>query len=159
MSYFNKKQKKENKMNYFIGSRNTSTQTVLTDSIVNLGNTYRKYCKKVNGLPIFSNNGNGITLNAQGMYHITATFVGSGTEAGDITIQALANGLDTGFVSTQTVTTADTEIRTFVIDFYQLVDTTCLLGCTTTVAQTISFENIGVGATFTSVVVNAEKVV
>ena len=144
-----------------IGTRNTSSQEVLTDGVINVGNTYRRYCKKAsNCLPTFVNNANGITLNGNGIYHITATFVGSGTEAGVVTIQALENGIEIlGEFSSETITTADTELRTFVLDFYVLVDSTCLLGCETTVSKTISFQNTGVGATFTSVVVNAEKVV
>lgn len=65
-----------------IGTQNTGTQTVLTDGIVSLGTVYRKYCKKANnGLPTFANDSNSITLNGQGVYHITATLVGAGTTA------------------------------------------------------------------------------
>ena len=144
-----------------LGTQNTGSQTVLTDGIVSLGNVYRKYCKRAsNGLPTFASTTNGITLNGQGIYHITATFVGAGTEAGTLTVQMLENGVPVvGGVASETITTADTELRTLTIDRYVLVDSTCLLGCTSTIAKTISFENTGVGATFGNVVVNVDKVV
>lgn len=144
-----------------IGTQNTGNQTVLTDGIISLGSVYRKYCKRANnGLPTFASNGNSITLNEQGIYHITATFVGAGTTAGTLTIQMLENGVPVvGGVASETITTADTELRTLVIDRYILVDDTCLLGCKSTLAKTISFENTGVGATFSNVVVNVDKVV
>ena len=144
---------------YLIGTKNATTQTVLTDGLINIGNVYRKYCKRLsNGAKLFDNNSNSITVNGQGIYHITVTLVGSGTAAGDVTVQLLENetAID-GALSTQTITTADTEIRTFVIDYYMLVDSACLLGCSSTVAKTISLENTGVGATFTSVIVNVDK--
>lgn len=144
-----------------IGTQNTGTQTVLTDGIVSLGTVYRKYCKKANNcLPTFANDSNSITLNGQGVYHITATLVGAGTTAGTLTVQMLENGVPVvGGIASETITTADTELRTLVIDRYILVDNTCLLGCTSTLAKTISFENTGVGATFSNVVVNVDKVV
>lgn len=144
-----------------VGTQNTGSQTVLTDGIISLGSVYRKYCKRANnGLPTYSSDSNSVTLNGQGIYHLTATFVGAGTAAGTLTIQMLENGnVVAGGVASETITTADTELRTLVIDRYILVDNTCLLGCTSTLAKTISFENTGVGATFSNVVVNVEKVV
>ena len=144
-----------------IGTQNAGSQTVLTDGIISLGSVYRKYCKKTsNCLPTFASDSNSIVLNGQGIYHLTATFVGTGTTAGTVTIQMLENGTPVvGGVTSKTITTADTELRTFVIDRYVLVDSTCLLGCTSTLAKTISFENTGVGATFSNVVVNVDKVV
>ena len=144
-----------------LGTQNTGVQTVLTDGIINVGNTYRKYCKKAScGLPTFSNTSNGVTLNGQGIYKVTATFVAAGTEAGTLTVQMLENGVEVvGGVASETITTVDTELRTLVIDRFVLVDSACLLGCASTVAKTISFENTGVGATFSNVVVNIEKVV
>lgn len=145
----------------FLGTKNTSSQSVLTDGVISIGSVYRKYCRPTRaGLPTFATTNQGITLNGDGMYHITATFVGSGTEAGTVTVQLLENGdAVTGAISSETITTANTELRTFVIDYYILVDSACVLNNRTTRAKTISFENTGVGATFTSVIVNAEKVV
>lgn len=142
-----------------LGTKNISTQTVLTDGTINIGAVYRKYCKKNHcGVATFSRTSNDISLQQQGIYHLTATFVGSGTEAGDVTVQLIENGeVVEGALSTQTITTATTEIRTFVIDYYILVDKDCVLNRESTLAKTISFLNTGVGATFTSVVVNVTK--
>lgn len=144
-----------------IGTKNTGSQTVLTNGIISLGSVYRKYCKKTsNCLPTFASDSNSVTLNGQGVYHVTVTLVGAGTTAGTLTVQMLENGVPVvGGVASETITTADTELRTLVIDRYVLVDNTCLLGCTSTLAKTISFENTGVGATFSNVVVNIDKVV
>ena len=146
-----------------IGTKNIGTQTVLADGVVNIGSTYRKYCKRNRcGNPAFAVTSNGITLNTEGIYHITAVLVGSGSVAGALTIQLALNGvLVDGALSTQTITTADTEIRTWVIDYYAKVDTDCVLGVTSTDAQTVSFVNTSdtIDATFTSVVVNIDKVV
>lgn len=144
-----------------IGVKNTGTQTVLADGIVNIGSVYRKYCKKnACGFPAFARTTNDITLNHSGIYHLTATFVASAPAAGDVTVQLLVNGeVVDGVFATETITTATTEFRTMVIDYYVLVDKDCILNTESTVAQTISFQNTGVDATFTSVVVNVDKVV
>ena len=148
---------------YLLGLKNVSTQTVLTDGAIQLtdSGSYRKNCRRnFNGVRVFDITNTSVALNWQGMYHITATLVGTGTEAGDVTVQLYQNGNPiTGAISTQTITTADTEFRTFVIDYYILVDDTCVLGCNSPLIQTLSLENTGVGATFTSVVFNVEKVV
>ena len=144
---------------YLIGVKDVASQTVLADGIITLGDVYRRYCRKNScGTKVFDNTSTGITLGWDGMYHITATLVGTGTEAGDVTVQLFENGTPvTGAVSTQTITTPETEFRTFYIDYFVLVDNACVLGCNSTVAKTITLENVGVGATFTSVVVNIEK--
>ena len=145
-----------------IGTKNTGSQTVLANSTINLGTpVYRKYCKRTcQGLPTFDATSTGITLNGQGIYHITATFVGAGTAAGDLTIQMYENGeIVTGATSTETITTVNTEQRTLVIDYYVKVDSACILGNWSVSPKTLTFINDGVGATFSSVVVNIEKVV
>lgn len=146
-----------------IGTKNFGTQTVLADGLVNLGTTYRKFCKRNRcGVPAFAVTSNGIALQHEGFYHVTATFVGSGSVAEDLTIQLFVNGVAIdGALSTQTITTADTEIRTFVIDYYVKVDRDCILGVDSTVAETISFVNASATAdlTLTSAIVNVDKVV
>lgn len=144
-----------------LGVKNTGTQTVLTDGIVNIGSVYRRYCKKNScGFPAFSRTANDISLQHSGIYHLTATFVVSAPAAGTVTVQLLLNGETVeGAFASETITTATTELRTMVIDYYVLVDKDCILNTESTVAQTISFENTGDDATFTSVVVNVEKVV
>lgn len=142
-----------------LGVKNIGTQTVLADGIVNIGSVYRKYCKKINGITTFSATSNGVSLQQEGIYHITATLVGSGNVAGVVSVQLSENGqLVDGAFSSETITTADTELRTFVIDYYVLVDKDCILGRETTIAKSISIVNTGVDATFTSVVVNVDKV-
>lgn len=144
-----------------IGVKNTATQAVLADGIINIGSVYRRYCKKsACGVPAFSRTANDISLQHSGIYHLTATFVASAPTAGTVTVQLNVNGepVDGAFAS-ETITTANTELRTLVIDYYVLVDKDCILNTEATVAQTISFENTGVDATFTSVVVNVDKVV
>lgn len=143
-----------------LGTQNIGTQTVLSGGVINLGDVYRKYCKRINQTRTFNASATGVRFQQEGIYHITATLVGSGTEAGDVTVQLFDNGIAvTPAFSTQTITTPDTELRTFVIDYYVLVDTACILGCNSTIGKTITLENTGVGATFTSVIVNVDKVV
>lgn len=144
-----------------LGLRNTGEQTVLATGLVNLGNVYRKYCKTNRcGVPAFTVTSNGVTLNHEGVYHITATLVGTGETAGDVSVALFENGEAlAGAVSTQTITTATTEFRTFVVDYLVKVDKDCVLGITTTDAKTISLVNTSdaIDATFTSVVLNVTK--
>lgn len=144
---------------YLIGLKDFATQNVLTGGLIQLGDVYRRYCRKNNcGTKVFDNTNTGVTLQWDGIYHITATLVGTGTEAGEVAVQLYENGVPvTGAVSTQTITTPDTEFRTFVIDYFVLVDNACVLGVNSTIAKTITLENVGVGATYTSVVLNIEK--
>lgn len=146
-----------------LGTKTVGTQTVLPDGVISLGSTYRKHCKKnVYGVPTFARTTNDVSLQHEGIYHLTATLVGSGSVAGDITVQLFVNGeaVDGAF-STETITTPTTELRTFVIDYYLLVDKDCILGRPSTTPQTISLVNTSdtVTATFTSVILNVEKVV
>lgn len=143
-----------------IGTRNVATQNVVTNGNVELGSVYRRYCKRINGTRTFDFIGEDIILQQNGIYHITVTAVGSGAEAGTLAIQLYENGVAVpGAFANETITTADTELRTLTIDYYALVDTACILGCNSTVAKEISLINTGVEATFTSVIMNIEKVV
>ena len=142
-----------------LGLKNISTQSVATDGFVNLGNVYRKYCKKCNGVTTFATNGESVTLQQTGIYHITFTAVASGDTAGIVTLQLLEDGnVVDGAFSSQTITTPTTELRTFVIDYYILVNSGCVLNQPLTLSKTISVQNTGVDATFTSVVFNVERV-
>lgn len=148
-------------MSLLLGMRNSTSQSVSSLGTIDLGSVYRRYCKKNNcGVKTFDNTSITITLQQQGIYHITATLVGTGTTAGVVTVQLLENGIAVpSAFSSETITTPATELRTFVIDDYVLVDDACLLGTNSTLAKTISLQNTGVASTFTSVVVNVEKVV
>lgn len=143
-----------------LGIKNVSTQTVDADGIINIGSVYRRYDKKKCGVSAFSRTANDVSFLHRGIYHLTATFVASATAAGVVTAQLLLNGetVDGAFAS-ESITTPTTELRTFVIDYYVLVDSDCVLGNISTIAQTISFQNTGVEAIYSSVVVNIEKVV
>lgn len=142
-----------------LGLKNISSQAVATDGFVNFGNVYRKYCKKCNGVSTFATNGESVSLNQTGIYHLTITAVGTGDVAGDVTLQLFVDGeAVSGAFATETITTATTELRTFVIDYYILVNSSCILNQPSVLSKTISVQNTGVDATFTSVVLNVERV-
>ena len=142
-----------------LGTRNFASQDVSTNGIVQLGNVYRRYCKRINGTRTFEFDNSDIILQQSGIYHVTVTAVGSGDAAGTLAIQLYENGIAIpGAFSNETITTPDTELRTLVIDHYVLVDSACVLGCSSTLAKALSIVNTGIDATFTSVVVNVEKV-
>lgn len=145
---------------YLIGLKDVATQNVLADGLIQVGNVYRRYCRRNRcGERVFDNTTTGVTLNWTGIYHVTATLVGTATStAGDVSVQLYENGQPiTGAISTETITTPTTEFRTFVIDYFVLVDDASVLGVDSTLAKTITLENVGVDATFTSVVLNIEK--
>ena len=145
--------------NLLIGAKNFATQEVVTNGLIEFGNVYRRYCKRINGTRTFEFDNSDIVLQQNGIYHITVTAVASGTEAGVLAIQLYENGFAVpGTISNETITTPDTEFRTLTLDYYTLVDNTCVLGCNSTVAKAISIVNTGIPATFTSVVINIEKV-
>ena len=146
-------------MSLLIGVKNTTSQTVDALSAISLGTVYRRYCKKNNcGFRTFETDATSVTLQQQGIYHVTVTLVGTATAAGDVTVSLLENAITTAF-TTETVTTPVTELHTFVIDQYVIVDNVTLLGSNTVAAKTLSLQNTGVEATFTSVTFNVEKVV
>ena len=145
--------------NLLIGAKNFATQEVVTNGLIEFGNVYRRFCKRINGTRTFEFDNSDIVLQQNGIYHITVTAVASGTEAGVLAIQLYENGFAVpGTISNETITTPDTEFRTLTLDYYTLVDNTCVLGCNSTVAKAISIVNTGIPATFTSVVINIEKV-
>lgn len=146
---------------YLIGLQDLASQTVLADGVIALGDVYRRYCRKnACGTRVYDNTSTGVTLNWNGIYKVTATLIGTGTEAGDVTVQLFSNGLAVpGAISTETITTPDTEFRTFTIDKFILVNNAEVLGCNSTLAQTLTLENTGVGATFTNVTFDVVKVV
>lgn len=147
-------------MSLLLGTKNFASQTVEANEIVSLGSVYRRYCKRVNGLRTFDFDSTEVILQSTGVYHITATAVASGAEEGTLAIQLYENGFAIpGAISNETITTPDAELKTLTLDYYTLVDNTCVLGCNSTVAKAISIVNTGVPATFTSIVINIEKVV
>ena len=145
-------------MSLLLGLKNTATQAVPAGSSIAFNGAYRKYCKKSCGMSTFSYTTNSVSLQQSGIYHITITLVGTGDAAGDVTVQLLEDGTLATF-STQTITTPSTEIRTFVLDYYILVDSSTILNSSVVSPKTLTLINTGVDATFTSVVTNIEKVV
>ena len=144
-----------------LGSRNITTQDLAVGSSINLGEVYRKYCKKNNcGVKPFDFNSTFISLQHSGIYHITANITFSAPAAGDVVFQLTENGIAVpGALTTETITTAATEVKTTGIDFYVLVDNDCILGMPTTTVKNIAIQNTGVASTVTNVVVNIDKVV
>lgn len=146
-------------MSLLLGTKNFASQTVEANEIVSLGSVYRKYCRRVDGVKTFDFDSSEVILQRTGVYHITATAVVAGSEAGDVTLSLFENGIAVpGAFSTQTITTPTTELRTLVIDYYVMVDSTCVLGCNSVVNKAISLVNTGVEAIYSSVVLNVEKV-
>jgi hypothetical protein len=148
-------------MALILGLKNTTTQTVPINGLINLGTVYRKNCKRTrSGLPTYVANGNSVKLNGSGIYHITTTLVGTGTAAGVLTAQLYENGVAIpGAISSSTITTANTELRTLVIDYYIKVDSECVLGNWTVAPKTLTLVNTDAGATYTNVLFNVDKVV
>lgn len=146
-------------MSLLLGVRNTADQEVAVGGIINLGNVYRKYCKKINGVKAFDFNGTSIALQQGGIYHITATIVATSSAAGNVTIQMLENGeAILGAFGTDTFATT-TQLKTLTIDTYVLVDSNCVLGQPSTQVKNISLEVLETAATINNIVVNVEKVV
>ena len=141
-----------------LGAKNTTSQTVLTNDIVNLGAVYRKYCKKNCETNTFTFNSTSVSLNQKGVYHLTLNANVSGSAAGNVTLQLFENGVAVpGAIATQTITTATTEVRNITIDYYFLVDS-CVLGIPTNFVKNISVVNTGVGSIISNVLLNIDKV-
>lgn len=142
-----------------LGLRNASEQVVPVGGIINLGTVYRRYCKKCNGVKTFDFSGLGVSLQQSGIYQITITATFTAPAAGDVTLEIYENGSPTGVLATETITTADTESRSVTLDYFALVNSGCVLGNLTTLADSITLVNTGVAATITNVVVDIVKVV
>lgn len=144
-----------------LGTKNTTSQTLTVNGTVNLGEVYRKYCKKNNcGVKTFEFNGTSITLQQSGIYHITTMLTYTAPAAGIITFQLYENSnAITGAVSSETITTATTETRSSIIDIYVLVDNTYILDTISTAIKSISIVNTGDESTVSNVIFNVEKVV
>ena len=88
----------------------TTPATILAGGILPLTTIARR-----RGRLITSEN-DSISLNAPGYYKVTATVTASGSEAGDIVLNVLKNGIEIpGLTASETITTATTELRTLTI--------------------------------------------
>lgn len=143
----------------FLYVRNTVAQDVAALGLVNMGFLIRQHYETDKcGVRTFDVNNGGITLQLPGIYKVTVTAVASGDAAGDVTLQLLENGeVIPGAFSTETITTATTELRTFTIQAYVLVNTTCLLGQRSTLTKTLSLQNTETAATVNTVSVTVER--
>ena len=143
-----------------LGVKNFTSQDVLAGGLINLGQVDRRYCRKNTcGIRTFDFAGTSITLNHSGIYKITATATFTAPVAGDVTISLFENGVAIpGASATETITTATTESRSIALDYFVLVDSSCVLGVNTTIGKTITLVNTGVASTITNVVVDVVKV-
>lgn len=145
---------------YFIGLRNVTPETVLEGGTIDLGRVYRRNDRTLKcGRRTFTATNEDVTLNAQGMYEVSVSLVATGTEAGDLTVQLLANDVAVPTaLATETITTAETEFRTLNLQQTILVDSSCILGCNVTNPVGLSLQVLGIGATIQSLVVDIVKV-
>lgn len=143
-----------------LGTRNSTTQTLGVGDLIDFGAVYRRYDKKGScGFRVFEVNGSSISLQHEGIYHVTAVITFTAPVAGVVTFNLAEDEIliPSALVS-ETITTATTEVRTATLDFYVLVDSNCILGRVSSL-KNISIENTGVASTITNVVVNIDKVV
>lgn len=88
----------------------TTPATILAGGILPLTTIARR-----RGRLITSEN-DSISLNAPGYYKVTVTVTASGSEAGDVVLNVLKNGIEIpGLTASETITTATTELRTLTI--------------------------------------------
>lgn len=138
---------------YLLGIKNTAIQEVIAGGAVTLGSVYRRYTKPTCYGQVINLTGNGIELNANGIYHLTIVATVSAAAAGDVILQLVHNSnVLEGATATETITTADTEFRTLTIDFYIKQD------CNSTTSITLI--NSGtIDITISNLVANIEKVI
>ena len=140
-----------------LGTRNSTTQELAVDALINFGSVYRRYVKC--DCKPFNVNGTSIALQSAGVYHLTAVITFTAPAAGDVTFQLYENGFpNPNAIVTTSVTTADTEVNTVVMDVYVLVNNTNVLN-TVSALKNITIVNTGVDSEVTNVVVNIDKVV
>ena len=127
-----------------IGLQNPTTQAVVADGIIALGNSYRKFDLPNDcGALAFTNTSTGVTLNRKGIYHLTANFYPTAAFTG--TIQMLVDGVP--------VLGATANGENLTIDYYIVVDSNC--GWVSN-AKTITFTS-DTATTLENVVVNITK--
>lgn len=143
-----------------IGTRNTTSQAVVTGGVVDLGSTYRRYIKKNScGVNTFALNGDAIAIQQSGVYKVTVSATFTAPAAGDVTLQLFENGVAIpGALATETITTATTEFRSVSFDVYVLVDSISTLGNVSTLVEDLTVVNTGDAATITNIVVDVLKV-
>lgn len=126
-----------------LGLKNTSTQTITADGLIDFGAVYRKYISRgYTGNCISATSGTAPILNHKGMYHVTVTVTFTAPAAGDVTLQLLENSEAVpGAVAIETVATADTQVITTTFDYLVLVSCANVLGTFATQAKTLSVQS------------------
>ena len=131
-------------MSKLLITRNLAPQTVLAGGVVNQGTTYRRYFPPCSCSKAIVNNGTSVSLNATGMYKIVVEATFTSASAGDVTLQLFANGVAIdGAFATETITTADTEVRSVSFSTYVVVDQTRVLGINAITPVTITLVSTG----------------
>ena len=126
-----------------LGLKNTSTQTIPAEGLINFGTVYRRYIARSfsNGC-LLTASSTSPTLAQKGMYHVLVTVTFTAPAAGDVTLQLLENGEATpGAVVVETVTTADTQTITTSFDYLISVNCANVAGTSTTQAKSISVQS------------------
>lgn len=145
-------------MSLLLVTSNTNLQTVETNEIINLGSVIRKYCKKINCVPTFNFTGQTISLLQSGIYEVSVNITFTGTVAGTATFQLEKNGVAlTGATASETITTADTELRSVAFNFPILVNNTCVLNTLSTDLTNLTVVNTGIGTTIQNITVFVTK--
>lgn len=142
-----------------LGLVNTTAQEIAVGGLINLGSVYRRFSKKNDcGVGTFNYYGTGVSLNHRGIYKVDVTAVVSAPAAGVVTLQLEENGvLIPGAIASETITTADTELRTLTFSYFILVDNDLILNYPTTTSKNITIRNIGVASTIENIIVNITK--
>ena len=142
-----------------LGLSNTAPQAVVAGGLVNLGTVYRRFSKKNDcGVNTFDFSGTSVSLNHKGIYKVEVNAVASAPAAGEVTLQLEQNGvLIPAAFSSETITTATTELRTLTFSYFILVDNDLILNYPTTTAQSITVRNTGDASTIENIVVNITK--
>lgn len=126
-----------------LGLKNTTTQTIPAEGLIDFGTVYRKYIARgyANSC-LDTSSTTAPTLAQKGMYHITVTVTFTADAAGDVTLQLLENSIPVpGAISVETVTTADTQVITTTFDYIVLVSCANVLGTFSTQAKSISVQS------------------
>lgn len=125
----------------------TSDTSVVTNGLLPLGTIVRKRGNEIN----LSGNAIAITDTGSNYYLATVSATFNAPVAGDVTLSLLQNGTAvTGATASTTITTADTEVRS--LSFSAIVRTFNCCGI-----DSLSIVNTGVGATFTNIAMQVEK--
>lgn len=128
---------------------NTTSTSVLANSIIPLGSIIRRYCQCTLNL-----SGNAIIVDDKysNYYLVTVSGTFTAPAAGVVTLQLIQNGTNVvGATASETITAAGTETRS--ISFTAIIRATC--GCA---IDTLTVLNSGVAATFTNMTVTVERI-